>query len=751
MITLLRFLRVFLTKLAEVSAKLKAASLEYEKLNEKEDNVDGTSEDLESIDSRHQIVKKSTASVLKLAAFCYVVLGDLARYVVIAEQNGSKKDSEEDPDWSKPVEYYYKALQVLPGYGKAHNQRAVIASYMNETFDQLYFYIRALSSADCPYPSRENFLQVVEKNRRDLQKVLDSRRVLRDSEVGRTKHQFSVKEQFMVRLGRICSMVYTSIGMEMFDFLWKQMIMDFQYLLEDKHINDLVVMKIVVMNIYSIIEARNREAKKRMREMEQPKTEIKQSSLITERTSARMKIPIVQPPVVAKDPDEGLDPNRQIALLQDLGVTGIAALRVIFDVLGTSISNVTAVDPTRLQFIEPVTVFCVFLIHHPVLASDTSESCLYLRASLATLLNTISFHSKKKDLGINRPQSTDGMFAMLDGFSPLEAIPGWTDVKKRDLTWQFFVLEKSAELFLKMDSQADDTKSQFSQVGDKEGWGNMLRAPPTVSAKDNEFEIKFSSSESESESEDGRKSMRSLYGQETPNYLDPHTQMDKLQKSQDYEIPHIARRNQRKKKHNPWKHQVVVIDAINVAMEAGMNDKDFNVKGIERAVRYYKEIEARVVAIIPEFYLKRVEVEKKKKKKKKPVHSNVQQPRGPQHPDNIQALWELKTKGFLLTMPVGIYDESYCIAYARKRKGVIVSNNRYRNAIHKPWKCKECGAVNSKNEICNGAECNVVRDDSTTEETRKWRRQMSRWLRSHIVRYMFVNATFKPNPDFTLP
>eukprot|EP00495_Collosphaeridae_sp_1-RS-2012_P003025 TRINITY_DN2531_c0_g1_i2.p1 TRINITY_DN2531_c0_g1~~TRINITY_DN2531_c0_g1_i2.p1 ORF type:complete len:222 (+),score=52.47 TRINITY_DN2531_c0_g1_i2:589-1254(+) len=45
----------FLTKLAEVSAKLKAASLEYEKLEEKEDNLDDTSEDLESVNSRHQI------------------------------------------------------------------------------------------------------------------------------------------------------------------------------------------------------------------------------------------------------------------------------------------------------------------------------------------------------------------------------------------------------------------------------------------------------------------------------------------------------------------------------------------------------------------------------------------------------------------------------------------------------------------------------------------------------------------------
>jgi len=396
-------------------------------------------------------------------------------------------------------------------------------------------------------------------------------------------------------------------------------------------------------------------------------------------------------------------------------------------------------------------VFCVFLIHHPVLASDTSESCLYLRASLATLLNTISFHSKKKDLGINRPQSTDGMFAMLDGFSPLEAIPGWTDVKKRDLTWQFFVLEESAKLFLKMDCQADDTKSQFSSVTDKASWSDMLRPPPSVTEKDNEFEIKFSSSESESESEDTRKRLRSLSVQETPNYLDPYTQIDKIRKSQEYEIPHVGgRRFRRKKKVNPWKHQVVVIDAINVAMEAGMNDKDFNVRGIQRAVEYYKELEARVVAIIPEFYLKRVETPKKKKKKK-PLHPNVKQPKGPQHPDNVTALWELKQKGFILTMPVGIYDESYCIAYARKRKGVIVSNNRYRNAIHKPWKCKECGASNSKNEICNGAECNAVRDDSTTEETRKWRRQMSRWLRSHIVRYMFVNATFKPNPDFTLP
>jgi len=400
----------FLSKLAEVSSKLRSAAFQTESENITADNTLSL--------RRDRAIEKSKNAILKIAAFCYVVLGDVARYRVIAKQYmSSKKDNKdaskgENSDWSKAVEYYFKALQVLPGYGKAYNQRAVISSYVGETFDQLYFYMRALSATDSPYPSHENLFQLVEKNRREMANLQTSIRTLRKNVFERAKRKliFPVKQQFMIRLTRLCAMVYTSIGMEMFDFLWKQMILDFQYLLEDKYIDDLLILKIVVINIYSLTEAVKRETQKRLHQV----NINKQSPLITE-SLAKSK------PSTSKTKTR--NEVFSIIKLEDLGEVGLAALRLNFDILGTSISNVTAIESTMLQYLEPVTVLCVFLLEYPILASDNSESCLYFCISLYSLINSRSLQMKE-DRARNRSKTHSGIFSMLNGFAPLEALPG---------------------------------------------------------------------------------------------------------------------------------------------------------------------------------------------------------------------------------------------------------------------------------------------------------------------------------------
>jgi len=363
----------FLAQLAEVSSKLRLTTISTDCQNTSADNTLWND----------PAIAKSKDSILKIAAFCYVVLGDVARYRVIAEQNFSSRKAEkvegtrENPNWSKAVEYYFKALQVLPGYGKAYNQRAVISSYIGETFDQLYFYIRALSATDSPYPSRENLLQLVEKNRLELKNLQTTIRTLRKNVFERAKKKliFPVKQQFMIRLTRVCAMVYTSIGMDEFDFLWNQMIFDFQYLLEDKYIDDLLILKVVVMNIYSVTVAVKRETQRRKHQI----SIKKQSPLITE-SIAKSKPPTFK----TKIRNEVFS----ITKLEDLGEVGLAALRLNFDILGTSVSNVTAVESTLLQYLEPVTVLCVFLQHYPILASDKSESCLFFCASIYSLVQS---------------------------------------------------------------------------------------------------------------------------------------------------------------------------------------------------------------------------------------------------------------------------------------------------------------------------------------------------------------------------
>merc|ERR1712150_77186 len=111
---------------------------------------------------------------------------------------------------------------------------------------------------------------------------------------------------------------------------------------------------------------------------------------------------------------------------------------------------------------------------------------------------------------------------------------------------------------------------------------------------------------------------------------------------------------------------------------------------------------------------------------------------------------QLKEQGILFTTPKGDYDDSYCIEYARKRQGIIVSNDKYRDAVHKKWKCPECDELNPKMEKkCVKDGCN----GKLVIEKEEWKRRriLLGWIRSHVITYMFVNDDFLPNPDFVVP
>ena len=47
-------------------------------------------------------------------------------------------------------------------------------------------------------------------------------------------------------------------------------------------------------------------------------------------------------------------------------------------------------------------------------------------------------------------------------------------------------------------------------------------------------------------------------------------------------------------------------------------------------------------------------------------------------PDNIALLQELVGKGLVIGTPSQDYDDSYCITYAKRHEGYVVSNDMYR-------------------------------------------------------------------------
>lgn len=319
------------------------------------------------------------------------------------------------------------------------------------------------------------------------------------------------------------------------------------------------------------------------------------------------------------------------------------------------------------------------------------------------------------------------------------------NVKNKNLLWQTSVIKNTAKLLRKVNKMSSEDGHQFQKPPpnvishlSKKGYNESHKFGPAFRQPD------FSKSTNLKPSVKVQKSTEFLQvNMSNIRFMMPVlTRRNVLEEVDD--LSDVSTENV-----NPYDNLVVVIDAPNVAMAAGGNSEHFRCDGIEKACSYYKDLGAKVVAIIPEFYLSYSEKQKTEHlKRTNPSHPRA---RSMLIADNIRKLRNLKEEGVLFTTPKGDYDDSYCIEYARKHQGVIVSNDRYRDAIHKPWKCEKCGQMNRKGEgICKKVFCDTV-CPIPSKTTTRWRYQLSQWLRTHIIRFMFVNDDFTPNPDFALP
>ena len=88
-------------------------------------------------------------------------------------------------------------------------------------------------------------------------------------------------------------------------------------------------------------------------------------------------------------------------------------------------------------------------------------------------------------------------------------------------------------------------------------------------------------------------------------------------------------------------------------------------------------------------------------------------------PDDVGYLVALEKEGVLFATPSQDYDDSYQIEYARRHRGVIVSNDMFRDAVEK------------LQPHLRGA--------------------LREWMRSHLLSYTFIGDEFAPNPDFSYP
>eukprot|EP01095_Lingulamoeba_sp_RSL-Kostka_P014337 TRINITY_DN6215_c0_g1_i1.p1 TRINITY_DN6215_c0_g1~~TRINITY_DN6215_c0_g1_i1.p1 ORF type:complete len:616 (+),score=223.73 TRINITY_DN6215_c0_g1_i1:194-1849(+) len=154
---------------------------------------------------------------------------------------------------------------------------------------------------------------------------------------------------------------------------------------------------------------------------------------------------------------------------------------------------------------------------------------------------------------------------------------------------------------------------------------------------------------------------------------------------------------------------LIVLDAPNIAMKYG-KQLHYSAYGIRLCADYWISRGHEVVAFLPEHYITSKPPEKGQNATLSSFMPKI---------DDIDLIYEMVEENIISLTPPQDYDDSYCILYAKKHNGIIVTNDRYWDHINKqkPQDLKD----------------------------------VKRWIRSHCVSFTFIKDEFLPNPDFEVP
>ncbi|CEM02143.1 unnamed protein product [Vitrella brassicaformis CCMP3155] len=159
---------------------------------------------------------------------------------------------------------------------------------------------------------------------------------------------------------------------------------------------------------------------------------------------------------------------------------------------------------------------------------------------------------------------------------------------------------------------------------------------------------------------------------------------------------------------------LIVLDASNIAMRhGGVTQKKFSVRGLQIVIEHFQGQGHRVVAFLPEYLSKFKEVGEAKRLVAMGMGS------ASKVPDDVKLLQQLIEKGSVVVTPPQDYDDSYCIGYAQRHDGCIVTNDMYRDWVEK---------VSPDNRL-----------------------KAKQWTKTHLISYTWVQDEFVPNPDFQWP
>eukprot|EP00474_Spongospora_subterranea_P009302 CRZ09760.1 hypothetical protein [Spongospora subterranea] len=160
---------------------------------------------------------------------------------------------------------------------------------------------------------------------------------------------------------------------------------------------------------------------------------------------------------------------------------------------------------------------------------------------------------------------------------------------------------------------------------------------------------------------------------------------------------------------------LVVLDVPNISMNHGRN-RVFSCKGLALAIHFFKSRGFSVQAFVPEQCMDYEKVSNLKRLGRLEGWAA----KASAMPDDIASLRLHYANGVVVATPQGDYDDSYTIEHSRRNDGIIISNDRFRDATQK---------IQDPVEV----------------------RVLTAWIRSNVCSFTFAGDQFIPNPDFAWP
>mmetsp|Transcript_7963 Transcript_7963/g.12026 ORF Transcript_7963/g.12026 Transcript_7963/m.12026 type:complete len:1134 (+) Transcript_7963:30-3431(+) len=646
-------------------------------------------------------------SISRIVAELYLAIGDLERYRAILV---SKKDKTEK---SKVMErartLYVQAVKTCPGYGKAHNQLAMVAA--GDELEVVFQYCMALHGLES-FPARENLLAAFELSRKRFEGQ-------RRGPLSRT-NCLKIFASIFVRLSGI---LFTKIGMESSAKLSEDCIEAFRFVLQNGQLSDGILMRITVVLIVLAQKGRMEQNTR----FYNAKRQLKEKKEVTTNGATSKRIP----------------PN-----LKSISEMTFHVMQLIFLIFGST-SRVTASNRKLWPFLSPLAVLCLWIHKNDFVVKSGvhSDQRTFFLEGLARVANALLTNSKSISY------SSVGTLELVSGFEPLGQLSEFASRPQAPLrplnvtlkhvptknyeekssrnehfstVWLHKALRKGANSVLCWNGETKRfSVKHFEANGQAEhGNGESIESANTKTSIEVMNSLKRKVEDKKSEESgvsvlevkgkagvmDGVNDLVAIARARAARAREEAREAKLIEhviidgKAEVKKTSGIAAAVAKIAKEKP----LLILDLPNICMRHG-DHKKFSCAGIQLCIDHFRAKGfKRLIAFIPAHLLDYDHVGKHRALVR--LGMETQQGAKTKLPDNVSLLLSLKDEGYVVSTPPQDYDDSYCIAYAHKNGGYVVTNDKYRD-------CTVEG---------------VTRD----------------WLRSHLMTFTFVKDEFVPNPDF---